>query len=42
MIKAEWIFMRSVQGNAGVVITIIYGTDTNDWGKDVAIYVSDV
>ena len=26
----------------GVIITIVYGTDTNDWGKDVAIYISDV
>ena len=24
------------------VVTIIYGTDTNDWGTDVAIYVPDV
>ena len=40
MIKAEWMFMHPVQ-ECGVVIMIIYGTDTNDWGKDVAIYVSD-
>ena len=31
-----------INTECGVVITIIYGTDTNNWGKYVAIYVSDV
>ena len=33
---------RLINTECGVVIKIIYGTDTNDWSKDVTIYVSDV